>query len=73
MFYITRDTHNSSHTQRESIEAHECRSEAYRALSEHAVTLQRHGFNVSWWTGEPSFVAVAPSGNSVAMYVSEGN
>lgn len=72
MFYVVRDIHRPSHTQRETIEAHDQRDDAYRSVGEHATILQRHGFAVTWWSGEPSFVARALSGDSsVAIYVRE--
>lgn len=73
MFYVVRDINRPSHTQREHIETHESMDDAYRSVGEHATILQRHGFTVSWWPGQPSFVATAPDGNSsVAIYAEEG-
>src|SRR5690625_2435004 len=70
MFYVTQDF---KHTQREHIEAHAKRDDAYRSLGEHAATLQRHGFTIAWWPGRPSFVATAHNSKaSVAIYVEEG-
>lgn len=73
MFYVVRDTNLPSRTKREHIEAHESMDDAYRSIGQHAVTLHRHGFTISWWPGQPSFVATAPDGNSsVAIYAEVG-